>query len=87
MGAWWVRLPNAGVIASVHNNNKAWLARKEGMLTSTRGVSCFSSHYKENGKIAMATIPGGAIFPAAGNGYHVNCPTLPHEASQPITFW
>jgi hypothetical protein len=32
------------------------------MLTSTRGVSYFSSHYKENGKIAMATGPGGGYF-------------------------
>jgi hypothetical protein len=50
------------VIARVHNNSNAWLARKEGMLTSTSGVSYFSSHYKENGKIAMATGPGGGYF-------------------------
>src|ERR1700743_2773100 len=87
VGARWVRLANAGVIASVHSNRKVWLARKEGMHTSTRGVSWFSSHYKEKGKIAMATSPGGTIFPAAGNGYHVNCPTLPHEVSHHITFW
>jgi hypothetical protein len=35
----------------------------------------------------MATNPGGTIFLAAGNGYHVNCPTLPDEVSQHITFW
>jgi hypothetical protein len=35
----------------------------------------------------MATNPGGAIFPAAGNGYHVNCPTLLHVVAQTITFW
>jgi hypothetical protein len=33
------------------------------MLTSTRGVSFFSSHYKENGKIAMASGSGGGYFP------------------------
>jgi hypothetical protein len=34
----------------------------------------------------MATGPGGEIFPAAGNGYHVNCPTLRHEKTGYVTF-
>jgi hypothetical protein len=34
----------------------------------------------------MATGPGGEIFPAAGNGYRVNCPTLRHEEPGYVTY-
>jgi hypothetical protein len=35
----------------------------------------------------MATGLGGEIFPAAGNGYRVNCPTLRHEKPGYVTYW